>query len=161
MDDLRRAGQPAVQALGDAGLRSALEGYLDGLAPLDRDQTLEALARRFSICRDWAVFLDRHEVLLMPNSWQRPFPIDADRGAPDQVQALLRAQSPLLGTAMMGLPGLSVPTGIAERLPTGVQLVAARFREDRCLRAGALIERAANFRALDLLAPTEGSGGAP
>ena len=55
---------------------------------------------------------------------------------------MLCAQSPMLGTAMLGLPGLSVPTGLVDGLPTGVQLVAARWREDLCLQAGAAIERA-------------------
>jgi amidase len=69
------------------------------------------------------------------------------------VDRLVAAQSPLLGTAMLGLPGLSVPTGLDGGLPTGVQLVAGRFREDRCLAAGALVEAAARFSALERLAP--------
>lgn len=156
MDDLRRGGQPAIERLGDEGVRAAMRGYLHGLPALDRDQTLELLQRRFSLCRDWAVFLEPetggHDVLLMPVSWQRPFPINADCGPPEAMAALLAAQSPLLGTAMMGLPGLVVPTGLADGLPTGVQLVAGRFREDRCLAAGALVEQAAGFSALESLA---------
>ena len=157
MDDMRRGAQPAVERLGDEGVRSALRGYLHGLPALDRDRTLEALQRRFELCRDWAVFLEPeaggHDVLLMPVSWQRQFAIDADQSPPEAVQRLLAAQSPLLGTAMMGLPGLAVPTGLVHGLPAGVQLVAARFREDRCLAAGELIERAAGFSALEALAP--------
>ena len=151
MDDMRRGGAPAVQSMGDIGVRSALAGYMTGLLPLDRDHTLEALTRRFNICRDWAVFFDRYPVLLMPNCWQRQFPIDADIGSPEQVQSLVAAQSPLLGTAMMGLPGLSVPTGVVDGLPIGVQLVSGRFREDLILRAGEIIERAAKFNVLDRL----------
>ena len=157
MDDMRRGGLPAVEALGDAGVRSALRGYLSGLAPLDADALMDAQQRRFGICRDWALLLEPdaggHDVLLMPVSWQRQFPIDADIGAPERVHRLLAAQSPLLGTAMMGLPGLAVPTGMAGGLPAGVQIVAARFREDRCLAVGELLEAAAGFSALDRLAP--------
>ncbi len=153
-DDLRRAALAAVNKQGDAGVQAALRGHMHGLPALDGNQTLEAYARRFSICRDWALFLNRFDVLLMPVSWQPPFPIDADTGPPESMQALLDAQSPLLGTAMMGLPGLSVPTGLASGLPTGVQLVATKFREDLCLQAGEIIEAAAAFSALQRLAPT-------
>lgn len=152
MDDLRRGGQAAVAAHGDAGVQRALAGYLHGLPALDRDATLAALARRHDIARDWALFLQRWPLLLMPVSWQRPFPVDADVGPPAVVQPLLRAQSPLLGTAMLGLPGLALPTGLdAGGLPTGVQLVADRFREDRLLRGGEIIEAAARFSALEHL----------
>ena len=153
MDDLRRAGQAAIERLGDAGVQSAMRAYLHGVAPLSRDDYLQSLARRLDIARDWALFFERHPVLLMPNSWQRQFPIDADIGAPQDLQPLIAAQSPLLGTAMLGLPGLSVPTGVSRGLPTGVQLVTARFREDLALRAGEWIEAAAGFSALEHLAP--------
>jgi amidase len=89
----------------------------------------------------------------MPNSWQRQFAIDADKGNPDQVHKLLAAQAPLLGTAMLGLPGLSVPTGVVNGLPVGVQLVSSRFREDLILRVGEMIELAAGYAVLDHLAP--------
>ena len=46
-----------------------------------------------------------------------------------------------------------MPHRLQAGLPVGVQLVATRFREDRLLRAGAIIEQAAGWRALDHLAP--------
>ncbi|WP_088284718.1 amidase [Ideonella sp. A 288] len=151
MDDARRSTLAEVERLGDAASGAALRNYMAPVRPLDRDQTLDALARRFDIARDWAVFLDQHPVLLMPNSWQRQFANDSDDTEPAQVEQMVRAQSPLLATALLGLPGLSVPTGLSAGLPTGVQLVAGRFREDLALRAGAHIERAAGFSALDEL----------
>ena len=152
-DDMRRGAQAAVDSMAGPGTSNALRGYMHGLAPLDRDQTLDALTQRFNILREWAVFLERYPVLLMPNSWQRQFPIDADQQGPEAVGRLLAAQAPLLGTAMMGLPGLSVPTGMVDGLPVGVQLCTWRFREDLALQAGEIIERAADFSAMDALAP--------
>jgi hypothetical protein len=41
-----------------------------------------------------------------------------------------------LGVPFLGLPALTVSTGLLGRTPVGVQIVAARFREDLCLAAG-------------------------
>jgi len=128
-----------------------LRGYLEGVPVWDRDAYLDALTRRFSIARDWAVFLDQYPVLLMPNSWEKQFPVDDDTRSTARMAELLRAQSPLLSTAMLGLPGLSVPTGLVDGLPVGVQLVSTRFREDQALAAGEVIESAARFSALSHL----------
>jgi len=46
-----------------------------------------------------------------------------------------------------------VPVAMDQGLPTGVQLVSWRYREDLVLKAGEMIERASQFSALDLLAP--------
>jgi amidase len=40
----------------------------------------------------------------------------------------------------MGLPGLTVSTGLVGRAPVGVQIVSGRYREDLCLAAGEAIE---------------------
>ena len=151
MNDMRRAGEPFMREHGDAALRQALAHYMATQPVWDRDQYLEALTRRFNIARDWAVFFERHPLLLMPNSWERQFPIDDDLRSPERTAQILLAQSPLLSTAVLGLPGLSVPTGVVDGLPVGVQLVAGKFREDRLLAAGEVIERAAGFSALEHL----------
>lgn len=151
MNDMRRAGAGFMQQLGDDALRRALQHYLDINPIWDRDQNLEAFTRRFNIARDWAVFFERYPVLLMPNSWERQLPIDDDQGTAERMSQILLAQSPLLSTAVLGLPGLSVPTGIVSGLPVGVQIVTSRFREDIALYVGELIERASGFSALQHL----------
>jgi amidase len=52
---------------------------------------------------------------------------------------VLEAQMTQIALPLMGMPGLSVATA-AGNAPMGVQLVAARFREDILLSAGADIE---------------------
>jgi len=58
------------------------------------------------------------------------------------MREVLREQSPQLVTPLLGVPGLSVPTGLVSGIPSGVQLLARRFREDRCFVAASIIERA-------------------
>jgi amidase len=151
MNDMRRGGEPFMREHGDDALRKALGHYMAINPVWDRDQYLEAMTRRFNIARDWAVFLERYPVLLMPNSWERQFPIDDDQRSPERTAQILLAQAPMLSTATLGLPGLSVPTGVVNGLPVGVQIVSTKFREDRMLAAGEVIERAAQFSALDHL----------
>ena len=52
------------------------------------------------------------------------------------------AQQMLLATPLLGLPSVSVPTGLAGGLPMGVQVIAPRWREDLALDAAEAIEAA-------------------
>jgi amidase len=150
-DDLRRSVLPAIDGTGDELVRIALRLSMEGRAEWERDAFLAGLARRIAIARSWSLFLERYHVLLLPVSWRKPFAIDEDAHTVERTRSLLAAQSPQLATALLGLPGLAVPTGHSDGIPTGVQLVATRYREDRCLAAGEVVEQAAGFSALDLL----------
>ena len=150
LEDQARGVAHAVARSGDPALITSFGYFRTGTRTWSRDDYLEGLLRRFGIARDWSLFFDRWPILLMPNSWERQFPIDDDLRSQARFEQILLAQSPLLAPALLGLPGLSVPTGMAGGLPAGVQLVADRFREDRLLAAGQVIERAAAFDVLGL-----------
>lgn len=44
-------------------------------------------------------------------------------------------------TSFVGVPAVAVPTGRADGLPTGVQLIGRPYREDLCLDAAEAVER--------------------
>jgi aspartyl-tRNA(Asn)/glutamyl-tRNA(Gln) amidotransferase subunit A len=44
-----------------------------------------------------------------------------------------------------GLPGLSIPCGLSEGLPVGLQLVGPQLSENRLFRAGHALEGALGF----------------
>jgi aspartyl-tRNA(Asn)/glutamyl-tRNA(Gln) amidotransferase subunit A len=46
---------------------------------------------------------------------------------------------------MAGLPGLSIPCGLSEGLPVGLQLIGPQFSENTLFRAGHALERALQF----------------
>jgi amidase len=93
--------------------------------------------------REWSLFLAHYDVLLIPVSAELPFPDDLDLQGKAGFERVWRAQMTMIGLPLLGLPGLSVATGLAPSgAPLGVQVVAARFREDLCLAAGAAIEAA-------------------
>jgi amidase len=43
-------------------------------------------------------------------------------------------------TSFAGVPGVAVPTGVTDGLPSGVQIVGRAFREDLCLDAAQAVE---------------------
>ncbi|KIU44114.1 MULTISPECIES: amidase family protein [Bradyrhizobium] len=122
---------------GDPGALACLRGVGARVHPFDLSQ---ALTRRATLTREWFAFLDKYPVLLMPVSGELPFPDHLDRKDEASFARVWHAQLPQIAIPFMGLPGLVVSTGLVGRIPIGVQLVAARYREDLCLAAGEAIE---------------------
>ncbi|MEN4919176.1 amidase family protein [Achromobacter spanius] len=141
-----------IERAGDAAIQRAYRSMLAHAPRLDKDGFIKAMAMRTTILREWGQFFERYPVLLMPVSFELPFRIDEDQQGEDAMASMLRAQSPLISTAILGLPGLSVPVGMSAGVPVGVQLAAGRFREDLCLAAGEAIEARASWSVLDRLA---------
>ena len=130
----------AIEALGDEPLRRARASTMAYASELDFEGYIKAFARRAAMLREWMLFFERYPLLLMPVSWERPFPVDFDQQGDDAVRRMLTAHHPMLAVSTLGLPGLSIPTGLADGVPIGVQLVAGRFQEELCLKAGEAIE---------------------
>ena len=130
----------AIDTLGDDALRRARASTMAYADELDFEGYVKAFARRATILREWLLFFEKYPLLLMPVSRERPFPIDFDQKGDAAVRRMLTAHHPMLAVSVLGLPGLSVPTGFVEGIPIGVQLVAARFNEELCLSAGEAIE---------------------
>lgn len=148
MNEARAGMRNTVHELGDDSIRRAFDGFYHNAPELDLFGYMDALSRRSTLLREWLAFFERYPLLLMPVSLQRPFPIDADQHGAAAMRELLDAQTPLISTAILGLPALSVPTGLAEGAPIGVQLVAGRYQEALCLAAGEAIEQRAGWNAL-------------
>jgi amidase len=139
-----------IQSHGDAAIRAAFGSQRRLASTFDLAGYVNGLAQRTGLLREWQAFFERYPLLLMPVSCERPLPIDEDQRGDDAMRRIIDAQSPLTATAILGLPGLSVPTGVSDGLPMGVQIVAGRFQEALCLAAGEAIEaRAGLFAPID------------
>lgn len=117
---------------------------------LDYEAFMKELALRSKYLRAWNAFFEKYPVLLLPNSWVPPFPVDADLKGGNAFVTMSAAQSPQLATPILGLPGVTVSTGLAGGIPMGVQLVTARFEESKALDAAEVIEaRAPKVEVID------------
>jgi amidase len=122
---------------GDPGALACLRGNRAKVHPFDLSKVL---TRRATLTREWLEFFERYAVLLMPVSGELPFPDQLDRKDDASFARVWHAQLPQIAIPFMGLPGLTVSTGLVGRIPVGVQLVSGRYREDLCLAAGEAIE---------------------
>jgi len=131
---------PMIEKYGDKAVRH-MARYFDKLTPsLDLPSFGKALASRSTLLRAWMLFFEEYPLVLVPVSCEPPFPAGHDQGDDDTLDRLVTAQRAQFPPACLGLPGISVPTGIAAGLPMGVQLIAGRFREDLLLDAAEIIE---------------------
>src|SRR6266480_2030885 len=127
----------AAEREGDPGALACLRGNKAKVFPFDLSK---ALTRRATLTREWLAFFENYAVLLMPVSGELPFPDQLDRKDDASFARVWHAQLPQIAIPFMGLPGLTVSTGLVGRVPVGVQLVSGRYREDLCLAAGEAIE---------------------
>ena len=98
------------------------------------------LARRLSLMRLWQAFTAQYPVVLLPVSAELPFPDAQDLAGEAEFAAVWEAQMVQVALPVIGMPGLTVTTGLVGKTPVGVQLIAGRFREDLCLLAGEAVE---------------------
>jgi amidase len=130
----------AAEREGDPGALACLRGNRDKVRPFDAAAFSKALTRRATLTREWQTLFETYAVLLMPVSGELPFPDGLDLRDDVSFARVWRAQMPQVGIPFMGLPALTVSTGLLGRVPVGVQIVSGRYREDLCLRAGEAIE---------------------
>ena len=130
----------AAEKEGDPGALACLNGNRNKVFPLDAAGLSAALAIRATIARKWLLFLEQYPVVLMPVSGELPFPDQLDRKDEASFARVWHAQLTQIAIPFVGLPGLTVSTGMVGRTPVGVQVVAGRYREDLCLAAGEAIE---------------------
>jgi amidase len=130
----------AAEREGDPGALACLRGNRSKVFPFDAAAFSKALTRRATLTREWLQFFEAYSVLLIPVSAELPFPDGLDMRDDASFTRVWRAQLPQIAIPFMGLPALTVSTGLVGRVPVGVQVVSTRYREDLCLLAGEAIE---------------------
>lgn len=101
---------------------------------------MDALQNRIRLARKWQQFLTEFPIMLCPVSSELPFEDLRDVKSPDDFRAILDAQMIQIALPFIGMPGMTVTTGSSQGSPVGVQLIAARFREDILFDAARIIE---------------------
>jgi len=97
---------------------------------------------RTLIIREHREALERFDVLVSPTSPTVAFPIGERAADP---LAMYASDLLTIPSCLAGLPGLSIPCGLSDGLPVGLQLIGPQFGENLLFRAGHALEQAIGF----------------
>jgi aspartyl-tRNA(Asn)/glutamyl-tRNA(Gln) amidotransferase subunit A len=97
---------------------------------------------RTVIAREHAAAFERFDVLVSPTSPTVAFELGAKTENP---LAMYLSDLLTIPSCMAGLPGLSIPCGLSDGLPVGLQLVGPQFAENTLFHVGHALERALEF----------------
>ncbi|MDG4779561.1 Asp-tRNA(Asn)/Glu-tRNA(Gln) amidotransferase subunit GatA [Micromonospora sp. WMMD961] len=94
---------------------------------------------RTLITRDFTAAFEQVDALISPTTPSVAFPIGARTADPYQMYL---ADLYTIPTNLYGGPGISVPCGLSEGLPVGLQVMAPTMADDRMYRVAAALESA-------------------
>ncbi len=97
---------------------------------------------RTVIAREHAAAFERFDVLVSPTSPTVAFRLGEKAANP---LAMYLSDLLTIPSCMAGLPGLSIPCGLSDGLPVGLQLIGPQFSENTLFRTGHALERALAF----------------
>jgi aspartyl-tRNA(Asn)/glutamyl-tRNA(Gln) amidotransferase subunit A len=97
---------------------------------------------RTVIKREFDAAFERFDVLVSPTSPTVAFRLGEKTENP---LAMYLSDVLTIPPNMAGLPGLSIPCGLSDGLPVGLQLIGPQFSENTLFRAGHALERALAF----------------
>ncbi|MGY1735591.1 Asp-tRNA(Asn)/Glu-tRNA(Gln) amidotransferase subunit GatA [Geodermatophilus sp. SYSU D00684] len=104
---------------------------------------------RSLITRDFSAAFDGGvDVLVSPTSPTVAWPLGA---RVDDPLAMYAADLCTLPASLAGVPAISVPCGLSEGLPVGLQVMAPALADDRCYRVAAAVEAAQGAPLADRL----------
>ncbi len=97
---------------------------------------------RTLIRREHDAAFEQFDLLVSPTSPTVAFELGARTENP---LAMYLSDLLTIPSNMAGMPGLSIPCGLSEGLPVGLQLIGQQFAENTLFRAGHALERALGF----------------
>ena len=97
---------------------------------------------RTLLIREHRDALGRFDLIATPTAPTVAFPFGDKASDP---LAMYACDVLTIPSCLAGLPGLSIPSGLSEGLPVGLQLIGRQFGENTLFRAAHALERAIGF----------------
>ncbi len=140
--DIREFGSPQINTAYDnyKAARNLIRGNAEPIE--DLESYLRQAVRRATYLRELLEDTEEYGVIVGPVSTEPPLRQGEDLISGERVAEIFTANRLTVAINLVGLPSVSVSTGATDNVPSGVQIIAGRYREDMALDAAEVIERA-------------------
>jgi amidase len=132
--------RPLLQMVLGAGGQRFLELTEIEFPPATPESMAQMHESRYRVEKAWREFMATYPLVVGPVWTQPPFEHGYDIIDRDTAMKVVELFRFVMPANLMGLPAACVATGLANGLPTGVQVMGTLFREDLCLDAAEAIE---------------------
>lgn len=139
--EFKRKVDSSIKLHGSKQINTAMAGYYSVSRELDLEGTMDALAERNRLLRQWIDFQQQYPLILSPLLLQPTYSVGEDVLDAASAARTLMSYLYMTNNNLLGLPAATISTGLHNGTPIGVQLTGARFQENLCLSAAECIER--------------------
>jgi len=139
--EMKRTLEPVFKEHGSAIINQIFEGYYQLEDMVDAEGYLLGIAERTRMMREWNLLLADYPLVLTPYLMRPGYPSDYDETF-EGVEDLFRSSIYSYGVNYIGMPAGHVPVDLVDEMPSGVQLIGQKWREDLILDAMEVIENA-------------------
>lgn len=139
--EIKLSLDPLAREYGTETIQRIFDYYYRMSNMVDASGYIAGVADRTRMVRDWSLLLANYPLVLTPFLMRPAYPTDYDEtyeGAKDLFDSAIYS----FGINYLGLPAGNVPVDLVESMPSGVQIVGQKWREDLILDAMEVIETA-------------------
>ncbi len=137
--EMKKTLEPVFSEHGSAIINQIFGCYYQLEDMVDAEGYLFGIAERTRMVREWNILLAEYPLILTPYLMRPGYPGDYDETF-EGVKDLFDASIYSYGVNYIGMPAGFVPVDLVEGLPSGVQLIGQKWREDLILDAMETIE---------------------
>ncbi|MCG8412686.1 MAG: amidase [Pseudomonadales bacterium] len=139
--EMKRMLEPVFSEHGTEIINQIFNDYYKLEQMVDAEGYVFGIAARTALVREWNLLLADYPLVLTPYLMRPGYPYNYDETF-EGVEDLFRSSIYSYGVNYIGMPAGVVPVDLVEDLPSGVQLIGQKWREDLILDAMEVIEDA-------------------
>ena len=153
--EIKATIDPLVREHGSSTIQTIFDYFYRLSNMVDPTGYMAGIADRTRMLRDWNVLLNRYPLILTPFLMRPSYPTDYDETF-DGFKDLMDSAIYSFGVNYLGVPAGNIPVNLVEGMPSGVQIIGQKWREDLILDAMQVIEDETGIFAHQLWAKQTG-----